>query len=76
MAQTAMSLQSIDFINPLIGTTGPYTGASGGMIPSVSYPFGTVRWVVQNQKNFVSAAPFNYSASDKVHGFIGTRQPA
>ncbi|ESK83461.1 glycoside hydrolase family 92 protein, partial [Moniliophthora roreri MCA 2997] len=76
IVQTAISSQSIGFINPLIGTTGPYTGASGGMIPSISYPFGTVRWVVQNQKNFVSAAPFNYSTSDKVHGFIGTRQPA
>ncbi|KAI3613612.1 hypothetical protein WG66_006172 [Moniliophthora roreri] len=75
-AQTALSLQSTDFVNPLIGTTGPIPDSSGGMIPSVSYPFGTVRWVVQNQKNFVSATPFNYSTSDKVHGFIGTRQPA
>ncbi|KAK7043804.1 hypothetical protein VNI00_008416 [Paramarasmius palmivorus] len=63
-------------VNPLIGTTGPRTGMSGGMIPSVSHPFGSVRWVVQNQKNFVAAAPFNYSTSGRVHGFMGTRQPA
>ncbi|KAK7015904.1 hypothetical protein VNI00_019012 [Paramarasmius palmivorus] len=70
------SLQPLGLVNPLIGTTGPVPNSAGGMIPSVSYPFGSVRWVVQNQKNFVSSTPFNYSTSDKVHGFLGTRQPA
>ncbi|KAF9262213.1 hypothetical protein L218DRAFT_903919 [Marasmius fiardii PR-910] len=64
------------FINPLIGSTGPEPNLSGGTIPSVSPPFGSCRWVVQNQQNFVSQTAFNYTENYKVHGFIGTRQPA
>ncbi|KAF9262215.1 hypothetical protein L218DRAFT_868080 [Marasmius fiardii PR-910] len=65
------------FINPLIGTVGPAPGASGGMIPSVAPPFGSCRWVVQNQQNWVSRQSFNWSDGNyQVYGFLGTRQPA
>jgi putative alpha-1,2-mannosidase len=67
-------------INPLIGSAGLTPDLSGGMIPSVSVPFGSTRWVAQNQNNYVSATPFNYTTSymnnGSVHGFMGTRQPA
>ncbi|KAF9062715.1 glycosyl hydrolase family 92-domain-containing protein [Rhodocollybia butyracea] len=67
-------------INPLIGTTGPEPNLAGGMIPSVSPPFGSTRWVAETQHNHVSATPFNYTESYKnngsIHGFLGTRQPA
>lgn len=50
------------------------------MIPSVAPPFGSTRWVAQNQNSYVSATPFNYTESymnnGTVHGFMGTRQPA
>ncbi|KAG7094825.1 hypothetical protein E1B28_005638 [Marasmius oreades] len=74
-AQPQFPLPS-SFVNPLIGSTGPEPNLSGGTIPSVSPPFGSCRWVVQNQQNWVSQTPFNYSDNYQVHGFIGTRQPA
>ncbi|KAG7094824.1 hypothetical protein E1B28_005637 [Marasmius oreades] len=64
------------FINPLIGTTGPEPGQSGGMVPSVAPPFGSCKWVVQNQQNWVSRTSFNFTDDYKVYGFIGSRQPA
>ncbi|KAK1222798.1 hypothetical protein PQX77_014324 [Marasmius sp. AFHP31] len=68
------------FINPLIGNTGPEPNLSGGTSPSVAPPFGSCRWVPQNQQNWVSQTAFNYSESyrdhGRIHGFIGTRQPA
>ncbi|KAJ3756888.1 glycoside hydrolase family 92 protein [Lentinula raphanica] len=67
-------------INPLIGSAGPEPNLSGGMIPSVAPPFGSTRWVAQNQNSYVSATPFNYTESyannGTIHGFMGTRQPA
>ncbi|KAF5386538.1 hypothetical protein D9757_005919 [Collybiopsis confluens] len=67
-------------INPLIGSGGPEPNLSGGMIPSVGPPFASTRWVAQNQANYVSATPFNYTelyaTNGSVHGFQGTRQPA
>ncbi|KAL0567519.1 hypothetical protein V5O48_014476 [Marasmius crinis-equi] len=71
---------SSDFINPLIGNTGPEPNLSGGTLPSVAPPFGSCRWVAQNQQNWVSQTAFNYTESYRsngtLHGFIGTRQPA
>ncbi|KAL0066690.1 hypothetical protein AAF712_006293 [Marasmius tenuissimus] len=68
------------FINPLIGNTGPEPNLSGGTSPSVAPPFGSCRWVPQNQQNWVSQTAYNYSESyrdyGRIHGFIGTRQPA
>ncbi|KAF6762454.1 glycoside hydrolase family 92 protein [Ephemerocybe angulata] len=54
------------------------------MIPSVSPPFGMTRWVAQTQVSYVSATPYNASwalngaekENSKIHGFMGTRQPA
>ena len=85
-----------------IGTTGTEPNKAGGMIPSVSPPFGMTRWVAQTQVSYVSATPYNASwaleggrdvghsglevnspltghvlqFNTRVHGFIGTRQPA
>ncbi|KAJ4468829.1 glycoside hydrolase family 92 protein [Lentinula aciculospora] len=71
---------SLYSVNPLIGSAGPEPNLSGGMIPSVAPPFGSTRWVAQNQNSYVSATPFNYTESymnnGTIHGFMGTRQPA
>ncbi|KAG2014320.1 glycosyl hydrolase [Coprinopsis cinerea AmutBmut pab1-1] len=75
---------SIDYVNLRIGTTGRTPNTSGGMIPSVSPPFGMTRWVAQNQVSYVSATPYNTSwalegneeAPRRIHGFMATRQPA
>ena len=66
---------SLDFVNLLIGNGGDTPNGSGGMIPSTAPPFAMTRWVAQNQVNYVSATPFNWTLN-KVMGLTGTHQPA
>ncbi|EDR07263.1 glycoside hydrolase family 92 protein [Laccaria bicolor S238N-H82] len=66
---------ALDHVNLLIGNGGDTPNGSGGMIPSTSPPFGMTRWVAQTQASYVSATPYNWTLN-KVHGFVGTRQPA
>lgn len=66
---------ALDYTNILIGNGGDEPNFTGGMIPSVSQPFGMTRWVAQTQVHYVSATPYNWTL-DKVMGFVGTRQPA
>lgn len=73
---TIVSSSKLSLINPLIGNTGDTPNGSGGMIPSVAPPFGMTRWVAQTHENYVSRTPYNFSDSESIHGFIGTRQPA
>ncbi|KAJ6103495.1 hypothetical protein N7486_005922 [Penicillium sp. IBT 16267x] len=62
-------------VNPLIGTYGVSPNSNGGMIPSVSPPFGMTRWTPQTRENFISQCP--YGDSDRlIHGFQATHQPA
>jgi putative alpha-1,2-mannosidase len=72
----SITKSAINYVNPLIGTTGDTPNGSGGMIPSVAPPFGMTRWVAQTHENFVSRTPYNSSDNDVIHGFIGTHQPA
>ncbi|KAF5340310.1 hypothetical protein D9611_007883 [Ephemerocybe angulata] len=75
---------ALDSVNLYIGTTGTEPNKAGGMIPSVSPPFGMTRWVAQTLVSYVSATPYNASwvlegaeeENSKIHGFMATRQPA
>ncbi|PTB66784.1 glycoside hydrolase family 92 protein [Trichoderma citrinoviride] len=62
-------------VNPLIGTRGYDPNDLGGMIPSVSPPFGMTRWTPQTRENFISQVPYN-DRDRRVHGFQATHQPA
>ncbi|KAJ5462239.1 hypothetical protein N7530_010444 [Penicillium desertorum] len=65
----------LKYVDPLIGTYGTTPNGNGGMIPSVSPPFGMTRWTPQTRENFISQVP--YGASDRlIHGFQATHQPA
>lgn len=65
----------LQYVNPMIGTYGTTPNGNGGMIPSVSTPFGMTRWTPQTRENFISQVP--YGASDRLmHGFQATHQPA
>jgi hypothetical protein len=65
----------LKYVNPLIGTYGTSPNSNGGMIPSVSPPFGMTRWTPQTRENFISQTP--YGDSDRlIHGFQATHQPA
>ena len=63
------------YVNPLVGTFGLSPNGNGGMIPSVSPPFGMTRWTPQTRENFISQCPY-HDADHFIHGFQGTHQPA
>lgn len=63
------------YVNPKIGTYGVTPNGNGGMIPSVSPPFGMTRWTPQTRENFISQCPYN-DLDSYVHGFQATHQPA
>ena len=65
----------VDFVNPLIGTTGQNGSEYGGMIPGVTVPFGMTQWTAQTRRNMVSRCPYHYN-DEKINGFLGTHQPA
>ena len=80
------------FVNPKIGTYGITPNGNGGMIPSVSPPFGMTRWTSQtrygpdNECLEAKHADFyreNFisqcpynDADEYIHGFQATHQPA
>ncbi|KAI1176051.1 glycoside hydrolase family 92 protein [Nemania sp. FL0916] len=65
----------LKYVNPHVGTYGTSPNDNGGMIPSVSVPFGMTRWTAQTRENYISQVP--YSDNDTyVHGFQATHQPA
>ena len=65
----------VDFVNPLIGTTGAHITRYGGMIPAVTMPFGMTQWSAMTRENKISTCSYHYK-DDKIIGFIGTHQPA
>ncbi|KAF3017218.1 hypothetical protein E8E14_013008 [Neopestalotiopsis sp. 37M] len=65
----------LKYVMPLIGTNGASPDNSGGMIPSVSVPFGMTRWTPQTRENFISQVPYN-DTDRYIHGFQATHQPA
>ncbi|KAI0597424.1 glycoside hydrolase family 92 protein [Biscogniauxia sp. FL1348] len=65
----------LDHVNPRIGTYGSSPDDNGGMIPSVSVPFGMTRWTPQTRENYISQVPY-HDADTFIHGFQATHQPA
>ncbi|KAK6075616.1 glycosyl family hydrolase 92 protein [Seiridium cupressi] len=63
------------YVNPRIGTNGSDPNDNGGMIPSVSVPFGMTRWTPQTRENFISQCPY-HDTDEFIHGFQATHQPA
>ena len=63
------------YVNPKIGTYGVTPNGNGGMIPSVSPPFGMTRWTPQTRENFISQCPYS-DLDSYIHGFQATHQPA
>lgn len=65
----------VDYVNPMIGTTGPGRSNYGGTIPAVLRPFGMTHWTAMTRENYMSVAPYNYKDAT-IEGFLGTHQPA
>ena len=59
-------LQDVDV---LVGTAGSDT------LPAVTRPFGFTQWTPVTRDHFVSARPYHYDDT-RIHGFLGTHQPA
>ena len=66
--------QTIDFVDPLIGTEGLGT-EYGGMQPYTCVPFGSFHAVPMTRTNAIGRLSFNSSDADLL-GIILTRQPA
>ncbi|WVQ99719.1 hypothetical protein IAU59_006861 [Kwoniella sp. CBS 9459] len=67
--------EGASWVNVMLGNGGPEPNLSGGMIPAVAPPFGMTRWSPQTRENYVSMCPYNQTDT-KLHGFIGSHQPA
>ncbi|RSH89012.1 hypothetical protein EHS25_002674 [Saitozyma podzolica] len=67
--------EGLYWVNVNLGNGGPEPDLSGGMIPAVAPPFAMTRWTPQTRQNYVSMCPYNQTDT-KLHGFIGTHQPA
>ncbi|OTA95294.1 glycoside hydrolase family 92 protein [Hypoxylon sp. CO27-5] len=65
----------LQYVNPKIGTYGISPNDNGGMIPSVSVPFGMTRWTPQTRENYISQVPY-HDTDTLIHGFQATHQPA
>ncbi|KAI1455980.1 glycoside hydrolase family 92 protein [Annulohypoxylon moriforme] len=65
----------LQYVNPKIGTYGISADDDGGMIPSVSVPFGMTRWTPQTRENYISQVPY-HDTDAFIHGFQATHQPA
>lgn len=66
---------TVEYINSLIGSTGPSESDYGGTIPSVAPPFAMTQWCAMTRENYISRNPYNYRDTTLI-GFIGTHQPA
>ncbi|WVQ67420.1 uncharacterized protein L199_005616 [Kwoniella botswanensis] len=67
--------EGCNWVNVNLGNGGSEPNLSGGMIPAVAPPFGMTRWTPQTRENYVSMCPYNQTDT-KIHGLIGTHQPA
>ncbi|KAI6085760.1 glycoside hydrolase family 92 protein [Hypoxylon rubiginosum] len=65
----------LKYVNPKIGTDSSNPNDIGGMIPSVSIPFGMTRWTAQTRENYIGQVPYR-DTDGFVHGFQATHQPA
>ncbi|KAI1126208.1 glycoside hydrolase family 92 protein [Nemania abortiva] len=65
----------LKYVNPRIGTYGTSPNSNGGMIPSVSVPFGMTCWTAQTRENYISQVPY-HDNDTFMHGFQATHQPA
>lgn len=70
-----LAQQPIDYVDTMIGTTGPSVSDYGGMVPGVARPFGMTHWTAMTRENKISVCPYNYSDTT-IQGFLGTHQPA
>ncbi|MCF0168457.1 MAG: glycoside hydrolase family 92 protein, partial [Bacteroidales bacterium] len=66
--------ESLNYVDPLIGTQGVGT-QYGGMMPMAGVPFGSIQWVPMTRLTEVGTLSYNESDT-LLLGFIGTRQPA
>ncbi|PWN54104.1 hypothetical protein IE53DRAFT_365775 [Violaceomyces palustris] len=68
-------VSNLEYVDPHIGTNGPDPSEYGGMVPSVSAPFASVRWTPMTRENKVSGCAYHFNDTNYI-GAIGSRQPA
>lgn len=65
--------EAVDYVNPLIGTHGPYE--YGSTAPLVAVPFGMTHWTPMNQEISPGVRAYRYYQK-KIRGFLATHRPA
>jgi predicted alpha-1,2-mannosidase len=74
LANAATGGDSVDQVNPYIGTGEGKIGY-GGTMPFVTPPFGMTDWTPQTRQNKLSVVSYKYEDTT-ISGFMGTHQPA
>lgn len=65
----------VNYVNPMIGTSGDDSREYGGTMPLVTKPFGMTHWTPMTRENQISRCSYHYN-DPSIMGFMGTHQPA
>ena len=70
----SVSLDPVDWVNPLVGTQSTYNLSAGNTYPAIAMPWGMNFWTPQTGK-MGDGWQYTYTA-DKIRGFKQTHQPS
>lgn len=72
--QPIQSQSHVDYVNMMIGTDGTHHTEYGGIIPSVTQPFGMTSWCAVTRENRISRTMYHYK-DETLQGFMASHQP-
>ena len=64
----------VDYVNMMIGTDGAHRTEYGGMVPSVTQPFGMTSWCAVTRENRISRTMYHHK-DETLQGFMASHQP-
>ena len=70
----ALRKQSVEYVNPLVGTDSKFELSNGNTYPAIAMPWGMNFWTPQTGR-MGEGWTYTYS-SDKIRGFKQTHQPS
>ena len=64
----------VDYVNMMIGTDGAHHTEYGGIVPSVTQPFGMTSWCAVTRTNKISRTMYHHQ-DQTLQGFMASHQP-